>query len=68
MGLAIITIMCEMRIRRVDADEQADGEVGQRQIEDEVVTVRAEFAVDSESDDDQRVSGDRDDPSLVRLA
>jgi len=57
-----------MRIRRVDADEQADGEVGQRQIEDEVVTVRAEFAVDSESDDDQRVSGDRDDPSLVRLA
>jgi len=48
-------------VRRVDADEQSDDEVGERQVEDEVVAERAQLAVDGEGEDDQSVSGNGDD-------
>ena len=48
-------------VRCVDADQQADGEVGQGQVQDEIIAVRAQFAVDGEGGDNEGVSGDGDD-------
>ena len=48
-------------MRRVDGDEQSDDEVGDGQVEDEVVAERAQLGVGREGGDDERVAGDRDD-------